>query len=314
MRNFNSLDWWFWRCRFEDCQIGLTNIYGAGNFHAYESVFLRSREADIVIRNTGFFGVRDNLSVGSKAFYVAQAVGAGAQQTLQRNRVFDTQGRFGDPGGEPRTLILLDNTIVSRPGQAGPAVDARAAIGLTIGDRCSASQGVALKPGSTVLDQTRIARPGQPPAVPPPIATPRRLSAPIVTINPGVGAIAIQAQIDALVRRGGGAMWFAPGDHPIDRTLVLPAGIDLTLVGDGISAAARLLWKGAGEGPMLQLRGPSRVRIQDLSLDGGGLANGVEMSDVDREGGPVWLDQTKAQGCLTAGYQFERLARARRWC
>ena len=49
LRNFNSLDWWFRQCRFEDCQTGLTNLYGAGNFYAYDSVFLRSSDADIPV-------------------------------------------------------------------------------------------------------------------------------------------------------------------------------------------------------------------------------------------------------------------------
>lgn len=46
IQNFNTLDWYLWDCWFEDCRVGVTNEYGAGNFHVYQSTFLRSREAD----------------------------------------------------------------------------------------------------------------------------------------------------------------------------------------------------------------------------------------------------------------------------
>ena len=42
--NFNSMDIWCWHCRFEDCGRGLYN--NAGNFHAYQCLFLRSKEAE----------------------------------------------------------------------------------------------------------------------------------------------------------------------------------------------------------------------------------------------------------------------------
>jgi len=42
--NFNSMDIWAWYCLFEDCDYGLYN--GAGNFHAYRCLFLRSKKAE----------------------------------------------------------------------------------------------------------------------------------------------------------------------------------------------------------------------------------------------------------------------------
>src|SRR3979490_1425976 len=40
LQNFNSLDWFIWYSTFEDCGDGVTNIYGAGNFCVYKSLFL----------------------------------------------------------------------------------------------------------------------------------------------------------------------------------------------------------------------------------------------------------------------------------
>ena len=60
LQNFNSLDWFIWYSTFEDCGEGATNIYGAGNFHVYHSLFLHSKHADISIGNTGNkFGLKN---------------------------------------------------------------------------------------------------------------------------------------------------------------------------------------------------------------------------------------------------------------
>ena len=53
----------------------MTNDPGAGNFNVYNSVFKRSRIADIRIGNTGFFSIRNNYSIDSKAFYLSKAPG-----------------------------------------------------------------------------------------------------------------------------------------------------------------------------------------------------------------------------------------------
>jgi len=57
--NFNSMDIWAWYCRFEDCAFGLYN--GAGNFHAYQCVFLRSTKMDIGSANLMVFSFVNNF-------------------------------------------------------------------------------------------------------------------------------------------------------------------------------------------------------------------------------------------------------------
>jgi hypothetical protein len=44
MQNFNSLDWFIRQSHFEDCGYGVTNTRGAGNYHVYNSTFLRSTQ------------------------------------------------------------------------------------------------------------------------------------------------------------------------------------------------------------------------------------------------------------------------------
>ena len=126
IQNFNSLDWFVWHSVFEDCGLGVTNLRGAGNFHVFESLFRRSREADIGIGNTGYFSFRNNTSTGSKAFFVGKPIAAAALVTLQGNAVFGGRGTMVEVGNLG-PLLLLDNHIQTR---RGPAVRLRAEAGL----------------------------------------------------------------------------------------------------------------------------------------------------------------------------------------
>ena len=96
IQGFNSLDWFIWHCWFEDCGVGATNEFGAGNFHVYDSTFLRSTDADITIRHCGYFSFMGNTSIGSNQFFHARRAKVwkdtetwGAQVTLQDNLILD---------------------------------------------------------------------------------------------------------------------------------------------------------------------------------------------------------------------------------
>src|SRR5262249_16308298 len=108
IENLNSLDWFIWNCEFDDCGLGVSNIYGGGNFHVYESLFRRSAQADISIGNTGYFSARHNTSIGSSAFFTSTAVPSCGLITLQGNTVVEPHGvplQLGDFG----PVLLLDN-------------------------------------------------------------------------------------------------------------------------------------------------------------------------------------------------------------
>ena len=130
VQNFNSLDWWIWDSRFEDCRIGVTTEFNAGNFSVYRCLFLRSTEADLTMGHTHFYSFRENLSFDSKAFFVAKRPAVwkedenwSAQVTLDRNRIYNpvdaTPIRVGNAG----SILLNDNVVLSRPEvQRGPIV------------------------------------------------------------------------------------------------------------------------------------------------------------------------------------------------
>jgi len=59
------------------------------------------------------------------------------------------------------------------------------------------------------------------------------------------------------------------------------------LVGDGCKT--RLVWAGIGRGPVLKLSGPSKARVRDLEIDGGGAADGILVNNIDQPGSRIFM-------------------------
>ncbi|HZY83680.1 MAG TPA: hypothetical protein VFE78_02510, partial [Gemmataceae bacterium] len=86
------------------------------------------------------------------------------------------------------------------------------------------------------------------------------------------------------------------GIYKIDRTLVVPAGADLQLVGDGGGeAATRLVWAGPTDGLVLRLEGPTRAVLRNFCVQAG-RARALLVTDADQAGGRVFADQMNADG------------------
>ena len=97
--NWNSMDIWVWYCRFEDCGRGVHNVMG--NWHVWESFFLRSRIADLSSINLMAFSAVNNTSVGSRRFFdFSTGHSWGSPVSLTGNRVLDPTGDWA---------VILDN-------------------------------------------------------------------------------------------------------------------------------------------------------------------------------------------------------------
>src|SRR5262249_32244635 len=154
-KNFNALDWWVWFCYFEDCAIGVTNNAegnGAGNFSVYNSVFKRSTVADIMIRNTQFYSMRNNYSIGSKVFYNSVGTGQnGALTVIQGNTILDTQDPVSISISDFGPVNIYDNFIRSRAGSPGPAIKIDLADTLAFGNTFTISNQITA-PGRHIFD------------------------------------------------------------------------------------------------------------------------------------------------------------------
>jgi len=294
--NFNSMDIWLWFCRFEDCQYGLYN--NAGNFHAYGCLFLRSTAADIGSKNLMVFSFVANTSIGSRCFVdFAGGHTWGSPTTIAANRIIDPVDaaiRLGNGG----PYLVLDNVIRSRAQNTKPAVTMTWADQLFFGNTYSSTDAVReagrfFRAGERVVPPEQIdANPPKLPSVPP------RRQRRIFELSAAADAAAIQRAIDEAARFAGQrpVIHLPKGTYKIDRTLVVPPGCDLQIVGDGAAETATVLRGTQPEGkPILHLLGPSQATIRDLSLVAE-RGTALLLDNCDQPEAKVFADQLNVAG------------------
>ena len=294
--NFNSMDVWAWHCLFEDCDHGLYN--NAGNFHAYQCLFLRSRKADIGTSNLMVFSFVGNTSIGSACFLdFTGGHSWGSPCSITGNRIVEPTGDSAIRLGNGGPYLVMDNAIKSRPEVTKPPVV------MTWGDQALVgnlyTSAVPVKEaGRSRRFAEKVVAPeaidGRVPQLPP---TPPRVACEVLELTAGADSAAIQHAIDAARRSDKGCVvHLAMGTYKIDRTLVVPAGCNVRIVGDGGAETATVLqWTGKDSGPMFRFEGPSKATLRDLSL-ACGRASGIVIERCDQPGGKIFCDQLNVIG------------------
>jgi hypothetical protein len=323
IQNFNSLDWYIWHSWFENCGIGVTNEFGAGNFHVYQSTFLRSKEADATIKHTGYFTLYGNTSIGSKLFLHAKRHPMwqdtetwGANFTLQKNRIITpvdaTPIRFENNG----PLMLLDNEFSLRVREpAMPAIYAAAPSEqvdvISIGNRYMDSIRTLLDVKGRVLsvDDTKwftsvgpdiTAQSIEKKLVPVPFAPIGKH--PVIEVAKGADGAIIQAAIDAAMKLKGlrPVVHLPAGMYQLKQTLTIPAGSDMQLVGDGLIQATSLNWTGDPKGgPLLRIDGPTHAAVRSVYINAPNTVRAIEAVKLDQPGARVFMEQGQ-----TYGYEY----------
>ncbi len=319
IHGFNSLDWYIWNDWFEDCGIGVTNEFGAGNFYIYQCTFLRSTSADVTMKHTGYFTLFGNTSLGSRAFFLAKrhqiwkdADVLYAGLTLQKNAVYGVKDATPVRVENNGPLLLMDNII--RTTGAGPAVSVlpTADTGNIIAIGNTFTTPSPLKANGRVweLDTTiaRSASTALPALAPLPFATRARRT--IIEVPAGADTATLQAAItQAAALRGTHPVVHLPtGEYPIQQTLTIPADSDLQCVGDGYYATT-LSWKGKGAGPLLHIDGPTQVTLRNLFI-GAGPVRAIEAVNLDQPGARVFMERTHTKGNLGYGLVVDGLDHA----
>jgi len=318
MESYNALDWWVWHSLFEDCLVGVTNGRGSGHCHVYESLFKRSRFADITIGNcSGFFSFRRNTSIESKAFLGTGYIGCAGNITVQGNTIIDPDDATPVIMANLGPLFLFDNVIQSRRGlRSGPVValyyDTASVV--SVGNTFTVSNAVQVLGGArmTSLDDRVVDRDNLRLTVPELPPTPPNLARPVIEVPVGASATRIQEAIDQAARfRGQRPIVHLPACwYQIDRTLVIPPGSDVQLVGDGSFYSSMLDWKGLDAGPVLRIDGPSHATLRELSVTGGNQATGIVVDDCDQPGARVFLHGLMLLGAKDHNLLVDRLDHA----
>jgi len=293
--NWNSMDIWVWHGRFEDCGRGVHNVMG--NWHVWESLFLRSRIADLSSINLMAFSAVNNTSVGSRCFFdFSTGHSWGSPVSLTGNRVLDPTGDWA---------VLLDN--------AGPylVVDNRFRLtGTARGVRMTwADQtlvGNLYSKINAVEERGRFRRlaeqvvpaneiPGTLPTLPP---TPPHRESKALEVPIGADADTLQRTIDEAAKLAGQrpVVHLPMGSYQIAKTLVIPAGCDLQLVGDSAGeTGTRLNWTGPEDGLVLRVASPSHATLRDFYVHAG-QARALLVEDCDQPHGRIFADQLNVNG------------------
>ncbi len=293
--NWNSMDIWVWYGRFEDCGRGVYNVMG--NWHVWESLFLRSRVADLSTMNLMAFSVVNNTSVGSRRFFdFSTGHTWGSPVSLTGNRVLDPTGDWA---------VILDN--------AGPYLvvdnvfrlsDKTRGIRQTWGDQTLV--GNTYSRADAVEERGRFRRiaekvvraqdiPDTLPTLPP---TPPHRERKVFEVHAGADGAAIQQAIDAAARLKGQrpVVHLPMGAYKVEKTLVIPAGCDVQFVGDGAGeTATRLNWAGLAGGVVLRLEGPSRATLRDFYVHAPE-GRALVVTGADQPGGRIFADQLNTSG------------------
>ncbi len=292
VENWNALDIWVRDSTFTDCRVGLTNTNLAGHFHVYNSLFQRSQEADMEMANTSYFSERGNTSVGSRAFFVARAIGANpAQITLQDNLIINAQSTpivIGNQG----PLMLFDNTFLDQNGATFPVVEANNWVPtdvFSIGNKFDRPNvlyggiGRNISVDDKQIDPTVLAI-----ALSGPATFQPNLHRAVFEITPGSSATTIQAALNKAAKLSGSrpVVHLESGVYSLDKMLVIAGGSDLQLVGDG-NGVTFVDWVGKGAGPMVQLQSPSRAAIKDIAFDALDKVQAVQVQVNDAPGSRV---------------------------
>jgi hypothetical protein len=304
--SFNSLDIWVWNSLFADCGEALHNV--AGDFRAYSCLFLRSKKCDISTGNLSSFSFIDNVSIGSAMFFdFSRQVGGFfslAPVSLCGNHIYDCSGSQGAIrlGGGPN--LLWGNTVRNRADDQTPAVFLGGDQGL-FGNTYSVAQPVGTLPyqarnghpysprtlvgGESIVPRESIPDPKMLlPGAPP------RVARKVFEVESGADAATIQAAIDAAAALKIGqrpVVHLPKGVYKIKNTLVIPAGTDLQILGDGVTeSATALAWIGAKGEFLMRVEGPGDAALRDFFLSNNS-GNGIVFENCDREGGCFHADR-----------------------
>lgn len=259
--NYNALDIWIWHCYFENNYRGITNVFGAGNFKVFYSVFENSTDADISTANTGEFAFRYNYSRNSNMFLKQTFSGNPSQTLIQGNVIVEPEQAIAIQLSNQGPISLLDNIIVKDGVVTAPIVHHNAwpnghifALDNTFPVASAIEGNILIETNSTVASTDY-----NPPTLP--TAPPRGN----LTIR-DVPAGATTSEIQALINLGG-VIHFT-GQHFINATLDIPNGVVICGDTHGDNAPTRI--EKTGGGKALNILGDD-VLIKDIAIKSGGI-------------------------------------------
>ena len=296
---YNALDYWIWDCRFLSCASGVHCSYGG--YHVYRSYFSGSKITDLHNTHGYYNSARGCYSENGRMF--------SADETVTSN---------------PFKRVFQDNTVISPLTMA--IIYYHLGKLTMMGNKMSRSRDTLVKcslytqswaPGIYEVLSLNNTYPYKDPidiSVPTKKlysfgdkqetisgnsaaflktleTTPPKIRRKIFEVPEKATADVIQTIIDQAGRLKGSrpVVHFRVGVYIIDKPLLIPAGSDMQLVGDGLIDASVLVGKA-----IFLVRGPSYIEIRDLQFGMDGETNrqpAIVFEGVDQPGAQAHLDQ-----------------------
>jgi hypothetical protein len=320
INGYNALNYWIWNCRFYQCGNGVQNRYG--NSYVYRSYFKGSTKADVFNHHGYYSSVRGCYSDSSKYFYRDDGYSCNQFKRVFEGNVIKNVMDFPIEYSDFGFITLLNNYIYKNNTDQYPfAVNI-----VTRNNICLADEYKIFAVGNyyeyatpyrinkklysqhsyttgdygfgkqkSNLDEKKFIASILIPFV-------KKAERKVFKLKPG----ATTAEIQAVINEASSVAWKGKrpvvhlpwGKYTIDKTIVIPAGSDLQLVGDGFMRATILYsapnWVGQY---FFHIKGPSKVVMRDIQIgrETGKDDNvyGIMIDKTDQVKAHVFIDQVR---------------------
>ncbi|HEY6902557.1 MAG TPA: glycosyl hydrolase family 28-related protein, partial [Puia sp.] len=301
---YNALDYWVWDCAFLSCTRGIHCSFGG--YHVYRSYFSASKTADLHNMHGYYNSARGCYSEGSRLFSGDDAISENPFKRTFQDNVIIRPYRMPVQYYHLGKITLFNNKFTrSVDSTAKASVHTESwAPGtyevLSIRNTYPYTNPIEIASNPNRLysvgDKNGTAVPGAAEFQKTMEKTPPLVSRKVFDVPAGADADAIQALIDQAAKLKGQRpiLHFGMGTYIISKTLVIPAGADMQLVGDGLIYASSILQKNLAGRAFIRIKGPSFIEIRDLQIgtDGdGGSASAIVFEGLDQAGAQAHLDQ-----------------------
>jgi len=307
IHGYNALDYWIWNSEFIGCNNGI--MCDRGNYHAYNCTFIRSTNADMENSDGYYISARGCKSINSNQFSKDLGGSCNAfKRIFQDNYIegalkmpieYYSQGRLTLMNNFFRKSRASTNVTINFEGWC-PAIYQAFSLNNYFEDS------VGIRIGSnhrkhlfSIKDRNNYK--GKPEVRVSGIISNVEKAIPagiVYEIHPDDNTLKIQRTINAASSRSGKnarpIVHFQPGEYILDRSLIIPSGSSIELVGDGIiNSTVFIAAAGMKDEALIWVKGPSQVVLRDFELRPGGesIQSGIRFDNIDQKRSEVRIDQ-----------------------
>lgn len=315
---YNALDYWIWYCKFLNCYSGISSM--SGNFHAYYCYFKQSELTDVESDKGYYTSIRGCFSDNSNVFQYDKGSSSNPFKRIFQDNVISAPYMTPVQYSHIGKLTFLNNQFDGLRGKQPPTT----ATGdkpyliyyaswfgtnynvLSIGNNYIYEQPFAISskyPKKIYGLNDSYGKKSMPKgsdfvaAMP---VTPAFKKRVIFEIPVKANANVIQQIINNAAKLAGQRpiVHFPVSQYVIDKTIVIPKGSDMQIVGDGYIYASTLVMAKPFTGTsMIKVKGPSYIEIRDLEISNGPAKylNSIEFENIDQPSSSVHIDQLYSQ-------------------